>query len=116
MSLESSVYSAVTGDGTIGALIGTRLYPDVAPDDATFPAMVYQVLTQVPIGSNGCTQSRVQIDSYAASYTVVITMRDALIALANATGHWRYNAGPDFYEDDTELYRKVVEVLVAHEV
>lgn len=116
MSVETVFRAAVIGDATIAALIGTRLYPAIAPDDATWPAMVYSVVTEGPIGSGGCTQTRIQVDAYATTYETVRAMRDGLVALSNATGNWTYVNGPDMYEDDSDLYRKIVDIFVAHEV
>lgn len=116
MSVETDFYSAITGDGTISALIGTRLYPAILPDDVTFPAMVYTVISDVPTGSGICLQSRVQVDCYAVSYATVKAMRDAVLALNKTTVSWSYVGGSDFYEDDSELYRQEMDILVSHEV
>lgn len=116
MSVETVFRAAVIGDATIAALIGTRLYPVRSPDDATFPAMVFNVVSEAPNGSGGCTQTRIQVDAYAANYETVRAMRDGLVALSNATGNWTYVNGPDMYEDDGSLYRKIVDIFVAHEV
>ena len=116
MSVETDFFTAVTGDATIAAIIGTRLYPAIAPDNATFPAMVYSVISQVPNGSGGCTISLLQVDCYAATYAVARSMRDGLVALANATGNWTYDAGPDLWEDDGQLYHKIVDVFIGHSV
>ena len=116
MSLETELVTAITGDGTLAALIAARLYPARLPDDVTFPAMAYSVVSQTPSASEGCTRSRVQIDSYAASYAVLKSLRDGLIALANITGTWTYQGGPDFFEDDSKVFRQVVDVFISHEV
>jgi hypothetical protein len=116
MSVETVFWSAVTGDATITAIIAARLYPVITPDDATFPAMAYSVISEIPNGSGGCTLSRVQVDCYATSYATARAMRDGLVALVNATGNWTYVNGPDFWEDDGALYHKVVDVFIAHSV
>lgn len=117
MSVETDFYSAVTGDATLTALLGTRVYPAILPDNATLPALVYSVISQVPIGSGGCESTRVQVDCYAATYlTGVKAVRDGLVTLANATGNWTHVAGPDFYEDELSVYRQVVDIIIAHSV
>lgn len=42
MSIDAGVYSRLTSDAGIFALIGTRAYPNVAPDTAVPPYVVYQ--------------------------------------------------------------------------
>lgn len=117
MSVETDFYSAVTGDATLAALVGTRVYPAILPDNATLPALVYSVISQVPIGSGGCESTRVQVDCYAATYlTGVKALRDGLLALANATGNWTHTGGPDFWDDELNIYRQVVDLIIAHSV
>lgn len=123
MSVETDFYSAVTGDATLAALVGTRVYPAILPDNATLPAMVYSVISQVPIGSGGCESTRVQVDCYAAKYytdasgiTGIKSLRDGLLALAQATGNWTHTGGPDFYDDELNIYRQVVDLIIAHSV
>lgn len=117
MSVETDFYSAVTGDATMTALVGTRVYPAILPDNATLPALVYSVISQAPIGSGGCESTRVQVDCYAATYlTGVKALRDGLLALAQATGNWTHVAGPDFWEDELNIYRQVVDIIIAHSI
>jgi hypothetical protein len=44
MSLASDLYTVLTGDAGVAALIGTRLYPDVAPPGAALPRATYQFI------------------------------------------------------------------------
>ena len=39
---EAAVYKLLTDDATVKALIGTRCYPVIAPQDSTVPLIVYQ--------------------------------------------------------------------------
>lgn len=41
--IEEAIYSLVTNDKAVKALIGLRLYPGVIPQDAKLPAAAYQV-------------------------------------------------------------------------
>lgn len=47
MSIEAAVFSRITSDPAIAALIGTRLYPDRAPDAALKPYAIYQRISTV---------------------------------------------------------------------
>jgi len=116
MSVETDFYTAITGNATLAAIIGTRLYPATVPDDATFPAIRYFVVDQVPSASDGCTMTRIQTDSFATSYAVVKSMRDGVIALARTKVNWQFIAGSDQYDQDGELYRQIVDLMISHEV
>lgn len=115
MSVETDFYSAVTGDATLSASIGTRCYPVEAPDTGSYPAIVYSVISQVPFAKL-CLQTRIQADIYATSYAAVKTLRDALVSLINSESGWLYVGGPDAFETDEGLWHQPVDVTVIHSV
>lgn len=49
MSAESALYAALSGASGLTALVGTRIYPDVIPEDADLPAVVYQRAGTAPV-------------------------------------------------------------------
>jgi len=116
MTVETDMYTALTDDSTISGIISDRVYPAISPDNRTYPLIVYNVVSTVPIGSSGCTRARIQLDIYAGTYAVVKSIRDALQVLADATGNWTYVEGPDDYEDGEEVYRQVVDLIISNEV
>ncbi len=118
MSVETDVYAAITNDAGLAALIGTRLYPLALPENATYPAATYSVISEVPHASGRCMETRVQVDLYDAgaaqdaAYDTVLAMRDALVTLIHSKGNWRHAGGPQFYEDDAMLWHQVVDIFV----
>ncbi len=46
MSLKSELYTKLTADATLSALISTRLYPDRADQTTTMPYITYEDVTQ----------------------------------------------------------------------
>lgn len=69
---------------TLAALVGTRIYPLSLPQGATLPALTYQGISTVPeaSGDNRPTSdtTRLQIDSWGASYEAVREVAAALRA------------------------------------
>ena len=116
MSVEGDVYAAITGDAGMAALIGTRLYPSIIPQGATYPAAAYFVVSEVPAASHGCVEVRVQVSLFAATYAGVVALRNALVGLVESVSHWRYETGPDNYEEDLGLHMKPVDLIILHEV
>lgn len=116
MAVESTFYSAVTGNGAIAALVSDRVYPAVAPPSRTYPLIVYSTISGVPDASDGCELVRIQADIYASTYSSVKAIRDAVQALAEATGNWTYVEGPDDYEDEEEVFRQIVDLIIMTEV
>lgn len=41
MSVETDLYSALSTDAGVSALVGLRVYPDLAPVDVALPAMTF---------------------------------------------------------------------------
>lgn len=41
MSAETTLVSALTGDAAVSARVGTRIYPDVIPQEQAVPAIAY---------------------------------------------------------------------------
>lgn len=42
MSLEGALYSQITGDAAVAALVSTRVYPVEIPERSTYPSVSYQ--------------------------------------------------------------------------
>lgn len=70
--LANAIYQRLAGHAPLAALVGTRIYPSRAPDEAQMPYLVY--LDMAPIdqaedldGSGGLDQVRVQVDAWATS-------------------------------------------------
>jgi hypothetical protein len=49
MSSETVLYSTLAGDAPVSALVGTRIYPDVVPQDATGAAIAYLKVGTEPV-------------------------------------------------------------------
>jgi len=82
MSLETGLYSALTGDGTVSGLVSTRVYPEVMPQGVTYPAISYQRISTVRYnmlsGVDDFTQVRIQVDCWDSSYSGVKTLAAAV--------------------------------------
>lgn len=78
-------YSAITD------LIGTRIYPDILPQDPTYPAITYQEISgprdYTQQGADGVTTYRVQLDLWANTFEEVIPLRDAVEASVSGVHH-----------------------------
>lgn len=112
MSVEQDFYSDVTGDAGVSAIVGTRVHPNVLPDDVTFEAIAYRTVSRTIIGGV-CKQTRIQADLYARSYSELKALRDAFETLVDGKSNWGYIEGPDLYEEDPPLHHQVVDVVIS---
>ena len=84
MNIEEALYSKLTGDAGVAALVSTRIYPNVVPQDIALPAVAYQRISTVRDmahdGPTGVAHARFQ-------FTVSRRARTA------APGTWRMRSG-----------------------
>lgn len=70
--IETAVYSALTGNATVAGLVGSRVYPLVAPQDVALPLLVYQRISQSPVvshsGHSNLARTRIQVMCVAVNY------------------------------------------------
>jgi hypothetical protein len=82
MGIETALFSYVTGDVAVGGLIGARMYPVILPQDPTYPAVRYAVVSAPREhdhdGPNGLVRARVQVDVYGVTYASVKAVKEAI--------------------------------------
>lgn len=81
MTSEDSLYSALTGAAGVAALVGTRVYPDIAAADAAMPALSFSRIATEYLKTihGGISAALVTFDIYCLAAT-----REAADALAEA--------------------------------
>ena len=85
MSLEAALYTLVTTDPGVSALIGTRLYPNFIPQDAPLPAMAYLRASTVKgytqNGPDGVAKATIQFTIDGPTFAQSRAAADALFRL-----------------------------------
>ena len=110
MSIESVIYDRLSGHAGLSALVSTRVYPNVAPQNVTVPFVTYRrvsALRESGYGEDiGIVTSRFQIDMYATTYSGVRAIAEQVRA---ATQRYRAS-GTDpevidtFIENELETF------------
>lgn len=83
MSLETGIYKLLSANSAVAALVGTRIYPVIVPEGATFPAVVYQ---RIDTARNANTfdnsaelpVARMQITCWAENFADVVSLQVAV--------------------------------------
>lgn len=69
--IEAAVRARLLGDATIAEAIGTRIYPQEAPENADLPRIVYNRISGQPSaslgGRSGLVKAQVEVNVHAAS-------------------------------------------------
>ena len=66
------IYSRLSTDGSITAYIGTKIYPDITPQNVQYPFVVYTITNSLPVdykdGQSNLEEITLQLDVYTQSY------------------------------------------------
>lgn len=121
MSIESSLFTALSTNVGLSALIGARLYPDVIPQGATLPCVVYQRISTPRFQVLGSTQAvavsrpRIQFSCWAGTaagaLAVCAALRTALLATSYAV---TLDSEYTLRDPDSAYFRRNLDVFVAH--
>ena len=66
------IYSRLSTDGSITAYVGTKIYPDITPQNVQYPFVVYTITNSLPVdykdGQSNLEEITLQVDVYTQSY------------------------------------------------
>lgn len=111
MSAETATYTALSTHVGLVALVGTRIYPIMLPQDCALPAVTYQPVDDIPQQLHGTkSQTRMQVDVWATSYGGAATVA-AQVVLAMATIKQGSALGKPIplRDDETGEYRRTMD-------
>ncbi len=118
MALAEDIYSTLSGDAAVSALVSTRIYPLKMPQNPVMPAITYRRVSGARISSiDGITQTdnpRYQVDVWGSSYDSVRSVVEPVIQAMDGSATFKavMITDLDFYEDDTTLYRAAVDFSI----
>jgi hypothetical protein len=128
MTAERIIYTLLTGNAGLVALVGTRIYYDARPEDDPLPAIVYSSISDTPTppidsttGLEPCT-ARLQINCLATTAAARQQLLEGVIAaLHKQSGSIAGNttqavlqstAGPSQYDALLGIYSLSVDFTV----
>lgn len=83
-TIESALYAILAADVTVAGLVGTRIFPNVVPQDQSLPAISYQRIATSRVwsleGPSGLAQPTFQVNCLAATYDALRTLSAAVRA------------------------------------
>lgn len=87
--LENKIYSLLTGTTIITGIVGTRIYPVIAPQNVTFPFILYTRIAGGQInllsGYSQLENPRIQIDAFSTGYSQTKTLADNIHTVMNSS-------------------------------
>lgn len=118
MSIESGLYTHLTNDPDVSALVGDRIYPLLVPQDASLPAIAYQRIStgreEAHTGPSGLCSARIQLtciaDSYESAKSVADAVRKSLDGFSGTMG--TFEVGACFVVNDRDDWASSFDVPV----
>jgi hypothetical protein len=124
LTIEEALFQLLASAPRLAAITDGRVYPDTLPQEATLPAVVFSVISDIPDtahdGDSGHATAVVQADMWADSRMTCAAMKNAIRLDLNGTRHevgdWKLtavltNTVPD-YSPDLRLKRYITEFRV----
>lgn len=120
MSYQSDIKSAFAAASTITALVGTRVYADVAPGEAAAPFIVYQTIatsgTTTHDGERNLEFPLIQFSCWAATKAEVIAIASAVNTLldgntiSGSSGiTFRFSGQNSSYDPESRLFGEMID-------
>jgi len=130
MVIESALLTYLIGYAGLTALVSNRIHLMKLPQTPTFPAVVLQKIDSPKLhgfSADYGAMTRIQTTSWGLSYSAVSAVQEQIRAatqnyinqtMGGAGGvevkNIEYEDGPDSYEDDTQRYGKIIDLLIWH--
>lgn len=129
MGLGTVVRTLLLGDATVTGYVATRVFPLTLPQKVTFPAITYQRISRLDVGSlegpSALARARVQVDVWAKTYDQAAAVGAAVrrrlngyrgpVAGQEDVQGIRLETNRDEYDAEALLYRHTADFYVWHE-
>ncbi len=129
MTLRSEIFDRCTTHAGLAALIGLRCYPTQLPENITYPALVYQIISEVDrpyrTQDNAPADTPVERATYRVQFEAFSETDDnAAAVVAQMRSAWSgYKSGCTIgyafiantiqaYESSLRRYRHIVDVMI----
>lgn len=127
MLLGEALYSFLSADDNVIALVEDRIYPAQNAEIGQLPCIVYQQISGPRAhslqGASACAHPRMQLNCFAATYLEAKQLADAVRkAIDGYKGIWLtldiYGVillnELDVYEDDPQIHRVILDFKIWH--
>lgn len=120
MSLDTKLYTLLSGDSAVAALVSTRIYPVLAPQGAALPMVIFTRISSgreyTLSGATGLENPRVQIDCYSETYSEAKSVSEAVVAAIRGATTFRtaWDDPRESYEED-EIFRVSIDFSIWNE-
>jgi hypothetical protein len=112
MSIEQTLYDTLQNDATLTGLVGAKIYPQVAPDNAANPYITYQVISTEAhsklVGAPDTERKTVQVNCISNTYSNAKAISTACKAAINVAVGYLTSERDDYFPQ-TENHRVMLD-------
>ena len=125
MSIEATLYSLLSADAAVAALVSDRIYPIYLPQTPTYPAVAYRRNSTSPVSllsaDTNLLAARFEVAAFSKSFDQCIDLADKLRA---ALQRYQGTVGgvvvedimldniDQSYEPDFEVYESTLDITI----
>jgi hypothetical protein len=122
--LEATLFAKLSATSGLTALVGTRIYPLIMPQGATYPAVTYQRISTEPrescmVADCGIARARIQVTAWAEAFSAAKAIADQV---RQALQRWTTTGiqGPfiigeyDLYDEEALKYGAAIDAEVVY--
>jgi len=84
MTVGKAIYNILTNDATVSGIVGTNIFPEIAPPNIDVPYIVYSVLSNTPSDSKedggAVDVSNIEVYNFQSTYNNAIDLGVAVRA------------------------------------
>jgi hypothetical protein len=95
LSIEAALRALMIANTDVLAIVSTRIYPNLAPQNATFPLIIFQRIASVHdsymLSASGFVSVNIQVDAYAETYSESKELADAIRVALHGYGGNAYS-------------------------
>ena len=110
MEIGKSIYNILSTTGNVSALVGTRIFPNVAPQTTAFPFIIYDVTgvepTNTKDGVSTLDTNNVMISVYSNTYSEASSLAQ-LVRIAMDRLPTNTYAGEDIQSSEFQGYNDI---------
>ena len=127
MTIEIGLRTHLIADAPVTALVVARIYPDILPQKPTYPALTFEIISDIPYralaGDSGREVVRARIHCWAKTAAGRDDLsRKVRTALADFSGLMgttavssvKFESWNNLYDDVPEVYRRVTDFMITH--
>lgn len=112
MSIETTLYTALSTTNGVTNLVSTRIYPQIAPDNTAVPYITYQVIVGMAYnrmaGAPPGERKLIQINCISNSYSNGKAIAEAVKAALNVATGYLVSERDDYFPQ-TENHRVMLD-------